>query len=160
VYDAGERVVVHPRRMRSTESELARLEVLVRYATAIDTGEHALLDEVFVPDARLDFRGAGGIEGTYSDVKAWLGEAMRRFAILQHFVSNVREVDETGLVTVCYVRAVHGYRDEGKMKFFELGGEYHDRWRDTDGGPRIVERALSVRYFQGEVVPASTSPRR
>jgi hypothetical protein len=151
---------MHPARMRSPEAALARLEVLVRYATAIDTGEHALLDEVFVPDAHLDFRGAGGIDGAYGDVRAWLGEAMRRFSILQHFVSNVREVDETGLVTVCYVRAVHGYRDEGKMKFFELGGEYHDRWRDTDAGPRIAARVLSVRYFQGEVVPAPTPPPR
>jgi hypothetical protein len=144
--------------MRSAEAELARLEVLVRYATAIDTDEHALLDDVFVADARIDFRSAGGIEGRYPEVRAWLGDAMRRFAILQHFVSNLRLLP--GEQTVCYVRAVHGYRGEGRMKFFELGGEYHDRWVETGAGPRIVERALNVRYFQGDVPPRGGEPER
>src|SRR5690606_38408316 len=118
----------------------------------IDTGNHALLDEVFTPDARLDFRKAGGIAGGYPEVTAWLGEAMSRFSILQHFVSNVTRVpDATGVCTRCYVRAVHGYRDVGVMKFFELGGEYHDRWAETASGPRIAERVLKVRFFQGDV---------
>lgn len=135
--------------MRSTEAELARREVLVRYATAIDTGEHALLDEVFMPDARLDFRSAGGVEGEYPEVKAWLGATMSRFAILQHFVSNVRFLDEEGRRTIAYVRAVHGYRAEGNMRFFELGGEYHDRWIESSRGPRIEERVLVRRFFLG-----------
>jgi hypothetical protein len=140
--------------MRSIEAELARLEVLVRYATAIDTGDHALLDDVFMPDARLDFRKAGGIEGSYPEVKAWLGEAMKRFSILQHFVSNVMVVPDSACVrTRCYVLAVHGYRSDGRMKFFELGGEYHDRWIETVAGPRIGERELKVRFFKGDVSP-------
>jgi hypothetical protein len=140
--------------MRSAETELARLEVLVRYATAIDTKDYGLLDDVFVPDARIDFRSTGGIEAGLPEVKAWLGDALSRFSILQHFVSNLRVLSDADEArTVCYVRAVHGYRSEGRMKFFELGGEYHDRWIETDRGARIVERALKVRYFQGEVPP-------
>lgn len=131
---------------------LARYEVLVRYATAIDTGDHALLDEVFTPDAAIDFREAGGIAGGYAEVRAWLEGAMARFSILQHFVSNLRILDPEGASTVCYVRAVHGYRAEGgPIRFFELGGEYRDAWRATPEGPRIARRVLAVRYFHGDV---------
>jgi hypothetical protein len=47
-------------------------DLLTRYASAIDSLDFELLDTVFVADAHLDYRSAGGIEGSYPEVRKWL----------------------------------------------------------------------------------------
>jgi len=57
-----------------------RLEIqqlLVDYSTAIDQRRFDDLDNVFTPDAYIDYRALGGIDGRYPEVKKWLSRCCR-----------------------------------------------------------------------------------
>jgi 3-phenylpropionate/cinnamic acid dioxygenase small subunit len=137
---------------RKLEDEAAIHEVLVRYATAIDTHEHDLLDDVFTEDATIDYRETQGPSDSYPAIRTFLATAMKRFRILQHVLSNARiEVEGDRARSKTYVRAMHGTKTPKGMKFFELGGEYVDTWVRTEAGWRIAERKLRALWFQGDV---------
>jgi len=129
------------------------VDTLLRYCTAIDTGDWSLLGDVFLPNARVDYRGAGGPVLSGADAAPWLEEKMSRLSTLQHFVSNVRvSQDGEEVRSSAYVLAVHGYEGaEGETLFFELGGEYQDRLVETSAGWRISERVLVTRWLRGDV---------
>lgn len=131
----------------------AIVDTLIRYCTAIDTGAWTLLGEVFLPNARVDYRGAGGPVLSGAETAGWLEENLARFTILQHYVSNVRVTQEGDEVrSSAYVHAVHGYEDDdGKTRFFDLGGEYRDRLVETSAGWRISERVLSTKWLRGDL---------
>jgi hypothetical protein len=131
----------------------AIVETLLRYCTAIDTRDWELLGDVFLPNARVDYRGAGGPILSGAEVPSWLEQRMAGFQILQHFLSNVQVSQEGEIVrSSAYVLAVHGYSDsEGEMRFFDLGGEYQDRLVETSAGWRVSERALVTRWVRGEL---------
>ena len=110
----------------STAEKLEIIELVVRYAAAIDAKAYDELRTVFTPDAAIDYRQVGGLRAPFPEVLAWLPGAMARFEVTQHFVSNVRiEADGDALRARCYVRATHGYRKEGALVFFDPNsGEY------------------------------------
>lgn len=64
-------------------------QLLVDYATAIDTRQFDDLDEVFTNDAYIDYRAMGGIDGEYPDVKAWLAQVLPAFPMYAHMLGNV-----------------------------------------------------------------------
>ena len=69
-----------------------RLEIqqlLTDYATAIDQRRFDDLDRIFTPDAHIDYRAMGGIEGSYPQVKAWLAEVLPIFPAYCHLNANV-----------------------------------------------------------------------
>ena len=131
----------------------AIVETLVRYCTAIDTGAWELLADVFLPNARVDYSGAGGPVLSGAETAAWLEAEMAPFKILQHFLSNIRVTQEGDEVrSSAYVHAVHGYTGEGgELRFFDLGGEYKDRLVETSTGWRISERVLTTKWLRGDV---------
>lgn len=129
------------------------VETLLRYCTAIDTGAWELMGDVFLPNARVDYTGAGGPVLSGAEVESWLREKMAPFKVLQHFLSNIRVTQDGNEVrSRAYVLAVHGYKgNDGKMRFFDLGGEYADRLVNTSAGWRIAERSLITRWVRGDV---------
>jgi hypothetical protein len=59
-----------------------RLEIqqlLISYSEAIDRRCFDELDDVFVPDAYIDYRATGGIDGQYPQIKKWLAEVLPTF---------------------------------------------------------------------------------
>ena len=78
--------------MNQSESYVSdRIEIddlLTRYASALDMREWDTLDSVFTADAELDYRSAGGLCGTYPEIKAWLSEVLPMFTWTQHLVLN------------------------------------------------------------------------
>ena len=65
--------------MLSAEEMSDRLELqdlLIRYSEAIDRREFDELDAIFVPDAYIDYRDTGGIDGQYPQIKEWLAETL------------------------------------------------------------------------------------
>jgi hypothetical protein len=130
----------------------AIVETLIRYCTAIDTGAWELLGDVFLPNARVDYRGAGGPVLSGAEVADWLRDNLAKFKVLQHFLSNVRVTQDGDEVrSLAYVHAVHGYLgDAGSMKFFDLGGVYKDRFVQTSAGWRISERVLTTKWLRGD----------
>ncbi len=65
--------------MLSLEEISDRLELqhlLISYSEAIDRREFDELDEIFTPDAYIDYRDTGGIDGQYPQIKGWLAETL------------------------------------------------------------------------------------
>ncbi|CDP83543.1 MULTISPECIES: nuclear transport factor 2 family protein [Mycolicibacterium] len=85
-----------------------RLEIqqlLIDYSTAIDRRLFDDLDAVFTPDAYIDYRAMGGIDGNYPEVKAWLAEVLPNFPAYAHMLGNfdVRiEGDKASSRTICF----------------------------------------------------------
>ena len=78
--------------MLSLEEISDRLEIqqlLVDYSTAIDTRRFDDLDVVFTPDAYIDYRAMGGIDGQFPEVKAWLAEVLPNFPAYSHMLGNL-----------------------------------------------------------------------
>jgi 3-phenylpropionate/cinnamic acid dioxygenase small subunit len=116
-------------------------DLLTRYATAIDTRDWELLDTVFTDEAHLDYRSAGGVEGTYPEVRQWLADVLPIFEMTQHLVVN-REFGRSkdgADARSCFLN-INRLEVEGKPWLFTVGGRYHDRLVDTSDGWRIAER--------------------
>jgi hypothetical protein len=116
-------------------------DLLTRYATAIDSLDWDLLDTVFTNDARLDYRSAGGIQGTYGEVRQWLAGVLPLFQLTQHLVVN-REFESgpDGIrARSCFLNA-NRLEVGGRPWLFTVGGRYHDQLVNTPSGWRIAER--------------------
>lgn len=136
----------------TVEQIVDRIEIddlLTRYATAIDTKQFDLLDDVFTPDAFVDYTSAGGIDGAFPAVKAWLADVLPHFPAYQHLVGNrnvTLEGDQARAVSVFFNPMVMA---DGSTFF--VGGEYHDRLLRTPDGWRIAERVEKTVWTYGEV---------
>ena len=78
--------------MLSLQELSDRLEIeqlIVRYSNCIDQRDWDGLDQVFTPDAYIDYRKLGGIDGRYPQIKAWLGPALVNFPHYCHLVGNI-----------------------------------------------------------------------
>ncbi|MFD8548078.1 nuclear transport factor 2 family protein [Streptomyces sp. NPDC059649] len=69
---------------------LALDDLVTCYALAVDDGDWPGYLALFAPGARVDYRSAGGIEGSAEDVAGWLAEMLRHFVIRQHLIVNRR----------------------------------------------------------------------
>jgi hypothetical protein len=127
--------------VRSLADRIEIDDVLTRYATAIDSRRWDLLDDVFTPDATVDYRAAGGIEGTYAEFKAWVAEVLPMFEQTQHLVVN-REVIVRDDEAVSHAQFINPNRltIKGETWLFTCGGAYHDRFVRTADGWRIARR--------------------
>jgi len=140
--------------------------LLTRYATAIDSLDWDLLDTVFTKDAHLDYRSAGGLEGTYPEVRQWLADVLPVFEITQHLVVN-REFkqDNDGVRTRSSFLNLNRLKVEGRPWLFTVGGRYHDHLVRTTDGWRISRRTEETLWWDNPMpglpdvpYPLSTSP--
>jgi SnoaL-like domain len=134
--------------MLSLEEISDRLEIqqlLVDYSTAIDQRRFDDLDRVFTPDAYIDYRAMGGIDGRYPEVKAWLAETLPTyFAVWAHMLGNfdVRisrspAGDTAKSRTMCFNPM--GLAGDGKQVMF-CGLWYDDEFIRTPNGWRMTRR--------------------
>jgi hypothetical protein len=85
-----------------------RLEIqqlLIDYSSAIDRRRFDDLDHVFTPDAYIDYRAMGGIDGHFPEVKRWLAEVLPNFPAYAHMLGNfdVRITGDTASSrTICF----------------------------------------------------------
>ena len=71
-------------------SDRLELEKLVTdYATAIDSRDFKQLNNLFTPDAHIDYTAVGGIAGSLAEIIAFLETALDFFPNYQHFISNI-----------------------------------------------------------------------
>ena len=133
---------------RSHEDQLALTRLVTEYAYAIDERAFDHLDQVFTPDAYVDYRAMGGIDGPYPRVKAWLPDALKNFPGYMHFIGNLL-FDISGDEATGRVACLNPMRVPkvgGGDEVMILGLWYHDRYRRTDAGWRISQR-VEVRCF-------------
>ena len=74
--------------MQEISDRLEIQDLMVRYSYAIDSRNWDALDDVFTPDAHIDYSVFGGSVGNLAETKAFLTEAMPMFTTLQHMVSG------------------------------------------------------------------------
>lgn len=131
--------------MMSLQEISDRLEIqqlITKYSNAIDRRDFDRLDEVFTPDAYIDYRAMGGIDGRYPEVKAWLGPALAGFPRYYHLVANTEitlEGDRASARTVCFNPMDTPLPGGGSQVMF-LGLWYVDKFVRTAQGWRMCER--------------------
>lgn len=130
--------------MLSIEEISDRLEIqdlLVAYSTAIDARRFDDLDQVFAPDAYIDYRAMGGVDGHYPEVKAWLAEVLPNFPAYAHLLGNidVRVTGDTATArTLCFNPMVLPGQEPPQVLFCGLW--YADEFVRTADGWRMTRR--------------------
>lgn len=138
------------KRTMSLEEMSDRLEIqdlFARYSFAIDDRDWDALDDVFTPDASIDYTAAGGVRGTLPQIKLWLAQVMARFSGYQHMVATTKlklAGDSATSRTILFNPMVVD-KDGGKQVFF-IGLWYCDQLVRTEQGWRIRERIERFSY--------------
>jgi hypothetical protein len=124
-----------------------RLEIqqlMINYSTAIDRRDFDALDQVFTPDAYIDYRAMGGIDGRYPEIKAWLAEIMPTFPNYYHMLGNPNVTisgDTATSRTICFNPMVTETAEgQDQTDVFYCGLWYADKHVRTGLGWRMVER--------------------
>ncbi|MFW0797682.1 nuclear transport factor 2 family protein [Gordonia sp. CPCC 205515] len=129
--------------MLTIEEISARLEiqqVLTDYSTAVDSGRFDDLDAVFTDDAVIDYRVMGGIAGTVTEVKEWLGQVLPGFSAYCHLLGN-HDITIDGDHAVTRTLCLNPMQTPDDSTFL-LGLWYADTWSATTDGWRIRTRVL------------------
>ncbi len=129
--------------MLSQQEVVDRIEIqdlIARYARAVDRSEWAALDDIFTPDASIDYTAMGGIQGGVGEIKEYLAEALSVFVRTQHMM-GVPLIEVDGDVarseTSCHNPMV--LRDGDDPKVMVCGLWYHETFVRTPDGWRIQD---------------------
>ena len=123
-------------------------DLLVAYSYAIDSRDFDALDDVFTPDAWIDYTVFGGTAGNLPDTKKFLEEAMPMFSSFQHMVSTSKveiDGDTAKAKTICHNPMVMPVGDD-KVQVFYCGLWYVDELVRTPDGWRITKRVEEKSY--------------
>ena len=123
-------------------------DLLVKYSYAIDSRDFEALDDVFTPDAWIDYTVMGGPAGNLVDTKKFLTDTMGMFRSFQHMVSTSQitiDGDTARVKTICHNPMVMPLGDE-KVQVFYCGLWYVDEMVRTAEGWRITKRVEEKSY--------------
>ena len=151
--------------MMSLQEMSDRLEIqdlFARYSFAIDDRNWAALDDVFTPDAAIDYSETGGAKGSFAEIKIWLPEALSRFPKYQHMVATTQlklDGDHATSRTIVFNPMV--YDVAGTQQVFFIGLWYRDQLVRTADGWRISARYEEMAYAHNipEMPPIVEIPR-
>lgn len=129
--------------LAEAESRLALQQLAIDYANALDARQWERLDDIFLPDAWIDYTAAGGIAGRYPEIRAWLPQSLGIFGGYMHLVGNFAyRIDgdtATGQVA-CINPIVLPGLIPGLKRTMAIGVWYEDEYRLTEQGWRIAQR--------------------
>ncbi|MDR8412606.1 nuclear transport factor 2 family protein [Nonomuraea sp. 3-1Str] len=136
--------------LRQIADRLEIIDLLGRYARAVDSGQWNLLDDVFTPDAVIDYRSASGIRGTRAEVTAWLSEVLSGWPGRLHLIGSVvirfdgadLEGRDEAAVSAAFTDTLAPSREmvaAGAPGLLRGGGWYHHRMCRTPDGWRSRE---------------------
>ena len=134
-------------------------DLFARYCHAIDERDWDALDQVFTPDAKIDYSETGGAKGCFAEIKAWLPVALERFPMFQHMVATTRlrlDGDKASSRTILFNPMVHRDAD-GQDQVFFIGLWYRDVLVRTEAGWRIAERYEELGWTHN-VPPMAAAP--
>jgi len=124
-------------------------DLLVDYCHAIDTRNWDALDEVFTPDAVIDYTEMGGTRGTLAETKAFLATAMANFAGFQHMIATSKvtlDGDTARGKTICHNPMIVTSA-AGETQVYLCGLWYRDEFVRTPDGWRIQHRYEERSYY-------------
>jgi 3-phenylpropionate/cinnamic acid dioxygenase small subunit len=128
----------------------AVIDVLNRYAEALDHRDWALLDDVFLRDATADY-GVGALTGREAIVRS-ITDLLGGCGPTQHLLGNYQvAVDEDRARSACRIRVFHqGAGTKASLEPFECFGEYRDDLRRGADGWRIAHREMATTIVRGD----------
>ncbi len=135
-------------------------DLLVRYTRAIDEKDWGLLDQCFIPDAQLDYRSSGGVQGAYPEVRAWLEKALAPFPMTVHYITNSEvQLDGDRATARTAVLNPMGFGNpDGSLHQFTVGAYYVDELVRTPEGWRIASRREDQAFMEGTLPEALQIP--
>jgi SnoaL-like domain len=128
--------------LQQLSDRFAIRDMIVRYANALDSRRFEWLDEIFTPDAYVDYRATGGIDGSYPTIRAWLPDATGAFPHMCHLVGNIAvtlEQDRARARTLC-LNPVEVPLPAGGSQVMFLAMWYADELVRTSSGWRMSRR--------------------
>ena len=137
--------------MLSHQNMSDRLEIqdlLTSYCDAIDSRNWNALDDIFTPDAIIDYTEAGGAKGTLEEIKLYLDKVLKPFSGMQHMLGLPMikiTGDEASARTILFNPMV--IEKEGNPNVFFVGLWYRDKLIRTSKGWRIQSRHEELSYF-------------
>jgi hypothetical protein len=138
--------------VKTLEELSDRLEIqdlMTAYSFAIDFHRFDDLDDIFTPDATLDFTATGGQAGSLPEVKQWLAAVLVNFGGHQHLMapSEVRLASDTATArTLCHNPM--WFADAAVAPMF-VGLWYLDELARTPAGWRLTSRVQQKGYLSG-----------
>jgi hypothetical protein len=126
----------------ATADRLAIQDLIARYAVAVDSRDYDDLDELFTPDAHIDFTAFGGPCGPPEEIKTFLRESLAFFRRTQHLMGLpviTLDGDRATARTPCTNPMVLDDAD-GATKVWLIGLWYDDELARTDRGWRFTSR--------------------
>lgn len=127
--------------IQAIADRLAISDVLVRYGTALDTGDPALLESCFCPDAVLEFdRAPATTPGGFAE----RAKRLRNLAATQHIITNISaDLDGDRATSTSYVLAMQAWGAAEGRETLLTGGSYADTLVRTAAGWRIAHRRFT-----------------
>ena len=101
---------------------------------------------MFTPDAYIDYRALGGIDGRYPEVKEWLSQVLPSFPVYAHMLGNFSvcvEGDTASSRVICFNPMVLP-GDKDQVLFCGLW--YDDEFVRTPEGWRMTRRVETKIY--------------
>jgi hypothetical protein len=138
----------------------AIVELLRRYAEAIDARDRERVRGLFTPDAILDYSSTDGPRGERDEVVDWLLDALAGVTLTQHLLSN-HDIEVTDDRATCRTLMLNplvlaGTGDstgegtgDGEATVLLFGGSYDDQLTRTGAGWRIRHRVHTVTWQAG-----------
>jgi hypothetical protein len=125
--------------------------VLTLYTNMVDRREWHRMDDIFAPDATLDYVSSGGQAGPYRSTLEWLALALEPWPLNLHVISNFDiRIDEDSARSSCYFFAPMGRNEpSGEQIMTTNAGSYHDEWTRMEAGWRIRARVCEQRILTG-----------
>ena len=129
-------------------------ELIARYSYALDSRDFDALDDMFTPDAVLDYTATGAIRGSLDEMKAFVSEAFTMFDGTQHLTTQTTlRFDDDGNTaygkSACHNPMVFG--GDNKPKMMVIGLWYVDTFVRTSDGWRFRTRTEEQLY--SNIVP-------
>ncbi len=126
-------------------------DLILEYAIALDRKDYDLLDNIFTPDAHVEYLGIGDCHGCDA-VKGLVTGVLEQCAETQHMLSNIRiKLNGDTATASCYLQAIHVGKGDHEGQLLTIWGEYLDELILTDSGWRISKRQLRTIFSQGDV---------
>lgn len=114
------------------------VELVHKFARAIDRCDADLVGQIFHPDATDDH---GGFKGTANDFVPWVMEVLSGMRRTQHIIGNILiAVDGDRAQGESYFIAHHVLPGDDGDRFMIAAGRYLDRFERRDGAWRISHR--------------------
>lgn len=114
-------------------------KLLAAYAFAIDARAFDRLDDIFTPDAQIDYTATGGAAGDYPTIKTWLVQALAPFRQSQHLL-GLPLIEIVGDRATARTMLFNPMLQSAGDHLFFVGASYLDDLVRTERGWRICRR--------------------